>query len=142
MRADHAARNTDDEPPSPHVRRILVVDDEVSILFAYTKLMQLEGIQVDTCETLQQALDRIASTVYFAVITDIRLSGSETHAGLQLVEAVRLMHPETKVIVITGYGSNEVRSAVSDLGVSHFFEKPVDPTLIMNVVKHQHISQA
>lgn len=113
--------------PDDPARRILIVDDEPAVLFAYCKMMQREGVIVDLCECLDHALSCIRSTPYLAVIADIRLAGTDNLDGLEVVRCIREIQPETKVILATGHGSRELEQAVRGLGVSHYFEKPVQP---------------
>ena len=120
---------------SPTSRRVLVVDDEPAILFAYKKLIQAEGMHVDACETLESALPLVHAHSYCAVITDIRLSGTENSDGIRLLREVRTLQPNAKTIVITGFGSSDVERTLAELGASHYFEKPVTPLLILDLLK-------
>jgi len=119
--------------PKP-VLRVLVVDDEPSILFAYQKLLGAEGFTVDACGELEAALHFTNSCSYFAVITDIRLSGSGNSDGVVLLRAVRAQQPLAKTVVVTGYGTSELERTIKDLGTTHYFEKPVRPALILEIL--------
>lgn len=127
------AGSEDGEKPLPG--RVLIVDDEPAILFAYKRIIRGEGYDVDTCEGLDEALNFIAANAYFAVITDIRLSGTENTGGIQLFQAVRTIQPLAKVIVVTGFGDSEVKRTLDELGSAHYFEKPVKPSLIIELLK-------
>jgi DNA-binding NtrC family response regulator len=119
--------------PKP-VLRVLVVDDEPSILFAYQKLLGAEGFTVDACGELEAALHFTNSCSYFAVITDIRLSGSGNSDGVALLRAVRSQQPLAKTVVVTGYGTSELERTLKELGATHYFEKPVRPSLILDIL--------
>lgn len=122
----------------PCSSRILVVDDEPAILFAYQKLIKAEGFEIDACDGLGEALQLISSCYYFAVITDIRLSGSENTEGIELLRAVRQCQPDSKVIVVTGFGSSSLEQKLRELGASHYFEKPVKPATIIELLRSLH----
>ena len=113
--------------------RILIVDDEAAILFAYRRLIENSGYTVDACETLAEAIDYISTQRYFAVITDLRLSGSETTEGLAVLACIRDHQPQAKVIVMTGYGGEEAALA---LGASFYFKKPLEPSVILEALRH------
>ncbi|MFZ4856980.1 MAG: response regulator [Desulfuromonadaceae bacterium] len=115
--------------------RILVVDDEPSILFAYQRLLRAEGYCVDSCGELDSALDLVQAHEYFAIITDIRLSGTENCDGVTLLSAVRAQHPDAKTIVVTGFGDSGLEQTLMDLGITHYLEKPVKPSLILELLK-------
>lgn len=115
--------------------RVLIVDDEPAILFAYKKLIHAEGYTVDCAEELSEALLLISAFSYFAVITDIRLSGSDNTGGIDLLQALYSQQPEAKVIVVTGYGDSEMKRTLEQLGTTHYFEKPVKPSLIIELLR-------
>lgn len=125
---------------TPDSSRILVVDDEPAILFAYRKLIKAEGFGIDVCDGLGEALQLINSCHYFAVITDIRLSGSENTEGIELLQAVRQQQPDSKVIVVTGFGSSILEQNLRELGASYYFEKPVKPGTIISLLRALHCS--
>lgn len=112
-------------------KRILIVDDETSVLFAYKKLFSILGVMVDVCETYEQAVELIRNNVYEIVITDIRLEGSVGNGGLEILRYVRKDHADTKVIIMTGYGTEKIKKEADDLGVSCYFEKPVSTDVII-----------
>ena len=118
-------------------QRILIVDDEPAVLFAYCKMIRREGIKVDLCENLDNALSSIKSTPYMAVIADVRLSGTDNLDGLELVRSVRKFQPDAMVIVATGCDCHEVKRTAHEMGVSHYFEKPVRPSDILVVLKNR-----
>ena len=115
-------------------QRILVVDDEPAVLFAYRKLIEREGIEVDSSTSLQEAMRHVRTRHYLAVITDLRLEGTENTDGLNILHAVREYQPDAKVIKVTGYGNTEIEQMAFDLGAAHYFEKPVRPEVIMEIL--------
>ena len=112
-------------------RRVLIVDDEAAILFAYKRLIEREGIGVDSCASFEEALSLIQARSYRAIIADLRLTGTGNEDGLEVLHAARDMQPEAGVIMVTGYGSPETRNAALSLGAAHYFEKPVLPRVIL-----------
>jgi DNA-binding NtrC family response regulator len=122
-----------DEPGAP--QRILLVDDETAVLFAYRKLIEREGIAVDSSTSLKGALEYVKARPYLAVMTDLRLAGTDNMDGLEVVRFTRQVQPEARLICSTGYGSCELEQQVRKLGVSHYFEKPVLPATILELLK-------
>ena len=114
--------------------RVLVVDDEHAILFAYRKLIKPEGFIVDTCENIQEAIDLIRLHLYLAIITDMRLSGTDNEDGIELLLSIRDIQPDARVVITTGHGSEKLKQSTQTLGVAHYFEKPVPPSSIVNVL--------
>lgn len=120
---------------SSATQRILVVDDEPAILFAYCKMIERKGIEVDICECLAAALSHIRTRPYSAVIADLRLAGSDSQEGLEIVSAIREMQPATRIILATGCSNREIEQVAWKLGITHYFEKPVHPADILGVLQ-------
>lgn len=123
----------------PETHQVLVVDDEPAICFAYRKLLENEQFAFDICDNVDSALQLLHKEKYFAVISDVRFSGSGNADGVHLVSVVRRQQPDSKVILVTGYGSDELQQTVRELGVSHYFEKPVIPSLILSLLRSLHL---
>jgi DNA-binding NtrC family response regulator len=124
---------TTDEPTMVH--RVLVLDDEPAILFAYRKIIENEGLHVDVSTCLSDAVNFIQTHRYLAVVADVRLSGSENQDGLDFLRILRTSHPATKMILATGHGTSEIRNTARSLGVEHVFVKPVQPASIIDALK-------
>src|SRR5207244_4425155 len=74
--------------------RILIVDDDTSLLKALPEAvrLRLKGVQVDTCDSAPQALDRLRVTDYDAIVADIKMPGMD---GLALLAEIRTLRPDT-----------------------------------------------
>lgn len=116
-------------------KRVLIVDDEPAILFAYRKLIERTGVEVDVSESLAAALEMILTRSYFVVIADMRLAGTDNIDGLHLLRSVREQQPGAKFILVTGYSNREIRQTAIALGASYYFEKPVQPAAILTALK-------
>ena len=122
----------------PGVIRVLVVDDEPAVLFAYRKLIEKEGMTVDISANLEDAVRNVRRYDYLAVIADLRLAGIDNSDGLEILRVVQNECPGTKTILTTGYGSNDIEKTARNLGVSHYFKKPVQPSDILRVLREFH----
>lgn len=118
--------------------RILVVDDEPAVLFAYRKMIEKDGMTVDVSANLEDALRHIKARRYLAVIADMRLAGSDNRDGLDILRFIRKEHPDIKTILATGYGDSEIEKLARALGVSYYFKKPVSPADILNALQEFH----
>lgn len=113
------------------IPRVLIVDDEPAILFAYRRLIEREGGEVDGCTGIEEAASLIRTRGYHCIVADLRLSGTDNEDGLELLRLAREVQPLTGFILVTGFGSQEVRRAALSLGASRYFEKPVLPEAIL-----------
>jgi len=125
-------------PPSgdsPEALRILVVDDEPAVLFAYRKLIERDGMTVDISANLEDAIRHIRARLYLAVIVDMRLAGTDNQDGLEILRIIQEERPSTKTILATGYGDDEIEKTAHSLGVAYYLKKPVAPTDILKALR-------
>jgi ActR/RegA family two-component response regulator len=115
-------------------KRVLIVDDETAILFGFKKIIQRGGVEVDTAETVEEALDLLEAGDYQFVITDLKLSGSSADNGFDVIRFAKRKKSETKVILITGYGTPEVMEKALSLGAAYYYEKPVSATVLRDAL--------
>ena len=108
-----------------HTRRILVVDDEEFIRFALSEYFSVLGYQVDVAGEWEEAEALLSARRYCLVISDLRLSGFGGTEGLEIVRSIHQRWPDTRVMLLTGYGSGEVRAEAMRRGVDAFLEKPM-----------------
>src|SRR5258705_7461415 len=90
------------EAPMP---RLLIVDDEESICFSMSEYFSLHGYRVDTAREKEEAERLIGSTTYQVIIQDLRLGITRDPDGLDIIKLAHTNHPETRIIVLTAYGS-------------------------------------
>jgi len=104
--------------------RILVVDDEEPILAAVREYFEPLGYEVDCARELEEAEALLAHVHYSLLIADLRLTGSQSAEGLELIRFVRERSPWTRTILLTGFGSVEVETEALGRGVDAFLQKP------------------
>ncbi len=102
--------------------RILVVDDDALILESISELLRLEGYNVDAAGSPEQALKLMEEGHYGLLLTDVNMPNV---SGFELLKAVRRKHPETAVVLITGYGTIENAVEAIKMGAVHYVTKPI-----------------
>ena len=115
--------------------KIMIVDDEPTILMTLSHLFSNKETAVMTCSTIEEAKEAFSRHVFELVIADIRLSGIYGIEGLELLSFVKKMHPETEVIIMTAYGTNESKEEAYRRGAFHYYEKPIDITDLISKVQ-------
>lgn len=114
--------------------KVLVIDDEESILFAMGEYFRLHGCEVDCAREMEEAEALLAHRRYSAVIADMRLTGSYGTEGLQIISDVRQCCPGTRVILLTAYGSDEIEAEARRRGVDVLLHKPKPLAEIAQIV--------
>jgi DNA-binding NtrC family response regulator len=115
--------------------RVLIVDDEPTILLGLSHVLRRTGARVTPCLGRDEAEEAIQSQVFDLALLDVRLSGSEACAGLDLVTLLKQRSPHTHVIVMTAYGTDEVRREAIARGASHYYDKPINLDHLLGLVK-------
>jgi CheY-like chemotaxis protein len=117
---------------SPH--RVLIVDDEPAILFAFSQYLKSSTVIIETASTLQEAIDMLKQQTFDAVIADLRLTGTTNIEGYEVIRQARLLQPSSKIMVVTAYGGDTIKKTIHEMGANHYFEKPVSPQTIKEVL--------
>lgn len=108
------------------MKKILIVDDEPTILISLSHALGGRDIAVVTCETMEEAEKALSGYSFDLVIADIRLSGIDGIEGLELLSYIKERNPATAVIIMTAFGSDEMRSEAYRRGAFFYFEKPIN----------------
>jgi DNA-binding response OmpR family regulator len=105
-------------------KRVLLIDDEPTVLHAATLYLRRAGFSVDCARELEEAEALIAHVHYDIVIADLSLSGPNGMEGLELVRYIRLVSRTTKVALLTGYASHFAETEAMRRGCDAFVGKP------------------
>jgi len=105
-------------------KRILIVDDQDSILHAVNRFFTRAGFVVDCAHELEEAEALVTHIAYDLVIADLSLSEQGSTEGLEIVRYVRRCCPHTRVIILTAYGSPSIESEALRRGCDRFVLKP------------------
>ena len=115
--------------------RLLVVDDEESICFSMSEYFSLHGYRVDTARELDEAEKLIESTNYRVIIQDLRLGSTRNPNGFDIIKLAHKRDPETRIIVLTAYGSTETEDEARRCGAAAFLRKPKPLSQVAQVVQ-------
>ena len=115
-------------------KAILVVDDDKRWLRALNRVLTNEGATVTDAQWAGDVLDTLtARKIRFdLLITDLRMPFV---SGLTVVYSVRRMFPTLPIIVLTAFGSPDVKAECLRLGAAAFLEKPLDTAALLEVIE-------
>ena len=111
--------------------KILVIDDEESILKTFKLRLTRWGHEVFLASDGNFGMDLLSNVDCQLVITDLKMPSM---GGEKIVELIKQNHPETDIVVITGYASVELAVDIMKTGVTDFFVKPLNFTQIRIVI--------
>ena len=101
---------------------ILLADDEVVFRETLTKVLQEERMTVTAVGNGLDAIDAITKRPYAVAILDIQMPGAD---GIKVLREIMKIRPETRVIIITAYGTVEMAVEAIKLGACDYVMKPV-----------------
>jgi CheY-like chemotaxis protein len=119
-------------------KRLLIVDDEETLTYSLyqTFIKSPEMYEVVTAASGDEAVEKLASDRFDLVLTDIKMPGMD---GLALLAQIKAKYPQTKVIVMTAFGSMEKKEESLAMGADFYIEKDFDISdirqLVMEVLK-------
>jgi CheY-like chemotaxis protein len=104
-------------------KRILIVDDEDKVAFFLRESLEELGQDfiVEAAASGEEALEKIVAQPFNLVISDLRMPGID---GLELLERVKEQNPDTRLILMTAYGSDEVEAQARRLEIYQYITKP------------------
>ena len=108
--------------------RILLVDDEPSILSVLSTLLRAEGYEVVPALGGEKALEELKGKPFDLMISDIRMSPID---GMQLLKAARKDWPKMAVLMITAYGSVETAVGAMKAHQRHRIERTANVIFIL-----------
>ena len=101
--------------------KILVVDDETTMLETLSGFFSSRGYQLMTAASAEAALKLLAEEQPALALIDIKLPGMN---GLELLKVIKRDYPGVKTFVITAY-DEENKKAAEAIGIEAFFAKPI-----------------
>jgi two-component system nitrogen regulation response regulator NtrX len=114
-------------------KTILVVDDEKDIRISMTGILEDEGYLIVTASTGSEALEKAREDLPDLVFLDIWMPGMD---GLETLEKLKIMMPNTTVIMISGHGTIETAVRATKLGAFDFIEKPLSLEKVLIAVNN------
>ena len=122
--------------------KILVVDDEESILQSLQGVLQDEGYRVVTAATGEEALDEVRKELPDLVILDIWMPGMD---GMAVLGELKKNYPSLPVVMVSGHGNIETAVKATRLGAFDFVEKPLSVDRILlslqNALEFQRLEE-
>ncbi len=113
-------------------RTILLVDDDALMRRSLTFHLEQAGYQVHAAANAEDAISRVQHTPPDLILLDIALPGMD---GLEVVQVVNQISPETEVILLTAFGTTESAIQALRLRIHDYLLKPAPPVQVVNSVK-------
>ncbi|MBN1532940.1 MAG: sigma-54-dependent Fis family transcriptional regulator [Spirochaetes bacterium] len=113
--------------------RILLVDDEVNIIKTISSILQDEGHVVFSSGRGGEALEFLRKNEVDLALLDIWLPD---YNGIDLLEQIKGLYPETAIIMISGHGSIDIAVRSTKMGAFDFLQKPMEMERVITSVNN------
>jgi two-component system response regulator AtoC len=110
---------------------VLIVDDDVHICRSLQVILEKKGHRVNVVHSGRDALQELRACSYDVILLDIKLPDLP---GLALMAPLKERHPDTKVVVITAFGSLETARLALTRGAAGYIAKPFAMEDVWNAV--------
>jgi DNA-binding response OmpR family regulator len=115
-------------------KRIIVIDDDKSILRTFTRILQKNGYEIDVAETGKEAIEKSKKNRYDLALIDIRLPDMD---GTDLLVKMKQTMQGAIKIMITGFPSLETGVKALDEGADAYLVKPVKPEELLALIEEK-----
>ena len=115
-------------------RRILVVEDEPSVLTTYQMVLEQKGYEVVPARSSQQAFRALESERLDLLLCDLSLEGKQS--GFEVLEYARRQQPALPGLLLTGYVSQDIGDRAQLNGITVLF-KPIDIEEFLDTIAAQ-----
>ena len=123
--------------------RILVVDDERQIRELVRRLLERAGYECRTAESAAEATRLLGEETFALLLADLQMPGE---SGLDLISRVRVSHPDTAAIMVTGVDDATLAESALTLGAYGYIVKPFSPSelsiQVMNALRRRKLELA
>ena len=110
----------------------MIVDDDPSMLFTVTEIIEDAGYEVRGAENGYQAVELASRETFALVLMDIKMRGID---GVEAYRQIKSVSPGTPVIMMTGFSAESLISQALEEGAYTVLYKPLDITNLLIAVK-------
>ena len=112
-------------------KKLVIVDDDMPFRERLGRSMEKKGFLVETISSYNDCLKRISDENFDYAVIDMRL---EDGSGLELIKKLKELSPNTKSLLLTGYGNIATAVAAIKTGAIDYLPKPAEIDQIYNAL--------
>jgi len=111
---------------------ILAVDDDKEFLTLLHDVLKDEGYEITVAESMSEAIAKVKDVLFDLIITDKNMPEPK---GADLINEIKSISPDSKIIVLTGFGDVESYLELMNLGIYDYLNKPVKMSELKITIK-------
>ncbi|NOY08368.1 MAG: response regulator [Spirochaetes bacterium] len=115
--------------------RILIIDDDLDILETAGALLEYEGFEIHSADTVEKGIEMIEEVLPVVIILDVMFPEKKT-LGFEAAVAIKKKYPEIPIFIITAINREYAFDFTqNDIKVEEFIDKPVDYGRLAKLIK-------
>lgn len=115
--------------------RILIIDDDLDILETAGALLEYEGFEIHSADTVEKGIEMIGEVLPVVIILDVMFPEKKT-LGFEAAEAIKKKYPDIPIFIITAINREYAFDFTqNDIKVEEFINKPVDYARLAKLIK-------
>jgi two-component system response regulator PilR (NtrC family) len=115
----------DEAPATAGTKKILIVDDDEALLFAFRKIFRDTKVLIDSAATVDDAKALVSKNTYALVIADLRLAEADHEGGLEVIRYAKEASPRSVTVLWTAFSGEEIEDKIVGVAPDHLLRKPV-----------------
>jgi len=112
--------------------RILLVDDEEEFVTTLCERLRIRGFDTEVALNGEEAIALVERRIPDVIVLDLKMPGID---GLTVLGRLQSHHPEVRVIILTGHGSEKDKDCALRQGACGYLQKPVDIDALVDALK-------
>ena len=112
-------------------KSLLIVDDDDPFRERLSRAMEKKGFKVSQAESVKNGIESVRLIKPAFAVVDLRLNDGN---GLQVVKEIQLNNPNSRIIMLTGYGNIPTAVAAIKEGAIDYLAKPADAEDVENAL--------
>tara|TARA_A100001015_G_scaffold272479_1_gene327083 strand:- start:1055 stop:1582 length:528 start_codon:yes stop_codon:yes gene_type:complete len=105
------------------IRKLLIVDDDLPFRERLSRSLEKKGFNVQSSPSFNESIKMVNESSFDFAVVDMRL---EDGSGLELVKQIQKISPQTKSLLLTGYGNIATAVAAIKSGAIDYLPKPAE----------------
>jgi two-component system response regulator RegA len=115
----------------PEDNTLLIVDDDKAFLQRLARAMEARGFAVDAAGSVEEGLASLKRRPPAFAVVDMRLDDGN---GIDVIAALKEVRPESRAVVLTGYGNIATAVTAVKIGAVDYLAKPADADDVYNAL--------
>ena len=118
----------------PQTAKVLVVDDDLSVLESFIMILGIRDYQVTTAKNIDEAVDAVKKDKFNIAFIDLRFYG-KTDEGINILKKLKELDPALNAVICTGYASEKTKIDAIQGGAMDYISKPFMMEVIYELVE-------